>query len=112
MTREGKGNVYFTAALRVSDGIRPGVAWAPSVWWSKLTPDGHNAIVIGSGGALVAEAAAASGLAIETTLPAIEPHARFLAQLAVDRLPTETVSPLYLRAPDVKPQPEPIARRP
>ncbi len=72
----------------------------------------HNAIVIGSGGALVAEAAAASRLAIETTLPAIEPHARFLAQLAVDRLPTETVSPLYLRAPDVKPQPEPIARRP
>ena len=33
----------FTAVLRTSDGIREGVAWAPSVWWSKLAPDGRNA---------------------------------------------------------------------
>ena len=29
----------FTALLRVSDKIREGVAWAPSIWWSKLSPD-------------------------------------------------------------------------
>ena len=29
----------FTAVLRVSDKIREGVAWAPSIWWSKLSPD-------------------------------------------------------------------------
>ena len=69
----------------------------------------HDALVIGSGGRLVAEAAA--GRPIETALPIIEPHARFLAQLAADRVPAGTVRPLYLRAPDVKPQPEPIARR-
>jgi tRNA threonylcarbamoyladenosine biosynthesis protein TsaB len=69
----------------------------------------HDALVIGSGAPLVAEAA---GTDIETALPTIEPHARFLAQLAADRAPSGTVSPLYLRAPDVKPQPQPIARRP
>lgn len=72
----------------------------------------HDALVIGSGGPLVAETAAAAGRTITTELPAIEPHARFLAMLAADRLPSATVSPLYLRAPDVKPQPEPVARRP
>lgn len=69
----------------------------------------HDALVIGSGAPLVAEA---GGTAIETALPTIEPHARFLAQLAAERPPSGTVSPLYLRAPDVKPQPQPIARRP
>ena len=70
----------------------------------------HDALVIGSGSALVAEAGATAGRPIETALPAIEPHARFLAQLAADRQPAGSVSPLYLRAPDVKPQPAPIAR--
>jgi anaerobic selenocysteine-containing dehydrogenase len=32
---------HFAARLRVSDSIREGVAWAPSIWWSKLSPDGH-----------------------------------------------------------------------
>lgn len=68
----------------------------------------HGALVIGSGAPLVAEA----GQAIETAFHTIEPHARFLAQLAADRPPSESVSPLYLRAPDVKPQPEPIPRVP
>jgi anaerobic selenocysteine-containing dehydrogenase len=29
----------FTARARVSDGIREGVAWAPSIWWTKLADD-------------------------------------------------------------------------
>ncbi|MHB1095188.1 MAG: molybdopterin-containing oxidoreductase family protein [Gemmatimonadaceae bacterium] len=33
----------FSAVARVSDSVRPGVAWAPSVWWGKLTADHHNA---------------------------------------------------------------------
>ncbi|MCC7054091.1 MAG: molybdopterin oxidoreductase family protein [Gemmatimonadaceae bacterium] len=32
----------FQARVRISDGIRPGVAWAPSIWWTKLSPDGRN----------------------------------------------------------------------
>ena len=33
---------HFAALLRLSDGIREGVAWAPSIWWTKLSPDGHS----------------------------------------------------------------------
>ena len=33
----------FVARARVGDGIRPGVVWAPSIWWSKLAGDGRNA---------------------------------------------------------------------
>ncbi len=33
----------FTAVARVEDAIREGVAWAPSIWWGKLAPDGANA---------------------------------------------------------------------
>jgi anaerobic selenocysteine-containing dehydrogenase len=32
----------FHARVKVSTGIRPGVIWAPSIWWSKLAPDGRN----------------------------------------------------------------------
>jgi anaerobic selenocysteine-containing dehydrogenase len=32
----------FTALLRVSDAVREGVAWAPSIWWSKLSRDGRS----------------------------------------------------------------------
>ncbi len=33
----------FAAVARVDDGIRPGVVWAPSIWWGKLAADGANA---------------------------------------------------------------------
>ena len=34
---------HFRAIARVGHGVRPGVAWAPSVFWTKLTSDGRNA---------------------------------------------------------------------
>ena len=71
----------------------------------------HRALVIGSGGPIIAARAAALGHTIDTDLPSIEPHARFLALLAADRPPSREIAPLYLRAPDVKPQPDPIARQ-
>ena len=33
----------FRVLARVEDSIRRGVVWAPSVWWTKLTDDHHNA---------------------------------------------------------------------
>ncbi len=33
----------FRAVARVEEGIKPGVVWAPSIWWTKLVPDGRNA---------------------------------------------------------------------
>lgn len=33
----------FRVIARVEESVKRGVVWAPSVWWTKLTPDGHNA---------------------------------------------------------------------
>ncbi len=33
---------HFTATARHREGIREGVAWAPGVWWAKLSKDGVN----------------------------------------------------------------------
>jgi anaerobic selenocysteine-containing dehydrogenase len=33
----------FTATARVEASIRPGVVWAPSIWWGKFATDGRNA---------------------------------------------------------------------
>ncbi|MBX9929454.1 MAG: molybdopterin oxidoreductase family protein [Gemmatimonadaceae bacterium] len=38
----------FHATLRVTDGVREGVAWAPSIWWQKLSQDGENANAVTS----------------------------------------------------------------
>jgi anaerobic selenocysteine-containing dehydrogenase len=34
---------HFTGAVRISDAVREGVVWAPSIWWTKLAGDGANA---------------------------------------------------------------------
>lgn len=34
---------FFTGVARVGDAVREGVANAPSIWWTKLAPDGKNA---------------------------------------------------------------------
>jgi len=39
----GNDRGYFTGIARVGDSIREGVANAPSIWWTKLAPDGKNA---------------------------------------------------------------------
>jgi anaerobic selenocysteine-containing dehydrogenase len=33
----------FLALARIADSVRPGVVWAPSIWWGKLSLDGRNA---------------------------------------------------------------------
>ena len=33
---------HFRATARIREGIREGVAWAPGVWWAKLSKDGVN----------------------------------------------------------------------
>ena len=71
----------------------------------------RRALVIGSGGSLIADHAASESHTIDTDLPSIEPHARYLALLAADRPAAAHVAPLYLRSPDVRPQPGPIARQ-
>ncbi|HEX6535574.1 MAG TPA: molybdopterin oxidoreductase family protein [Gemmatimonadaceae bacterium] len=33
----------FVAGARLTEDLREGTVWAPSIWWSRWTPDGHNA---------------------------------------------------------------------
>ncbi len=33
----------FSAVARVSDAVSAGTVWAPSIWWTKFSSDGHNA---------------------------------------------------------------------
>jgi anaerobic selenocysteine-containing dehydrogenase len=33
---------HFAGRARIREGIREGVAWAPGVWWAKLSSDGRN----------------------------------------------------------------------
>ena len=62
-------------------------------------------LATGSGAALVAAQARDLGGTVRAALPALLPQARHLACLAATREPDgRPVSPLYLRAPDAKPQ--------
>lgn len=101
----------FYCALHSADGSAgEGTPLLLTAGEAAALATSHEALVIGSGAPLVAEAAGSA--VVETALHAIEPHARFLAQLAAERPASDNVNPLYLRAPDVKPQPVPIARVP
>jgi tRNA threonylcarbamoyladenosine biosynthesis protein TsaB len=77
-----------------------------------LLPKGC-ARAFGSGASFLAEAALAKGLQLEASLPDLQPSAAILAILALEAdasLPS--LRPLYLRAPDAKPQaPSVVARR-
>jgi tRNA A37 threonylcarbamoyladenosine modification protein TsaB len=65
---------------------------------------GHEILIAGSGAQAVANAAAGSGAALEIVPGTLEPHAGDLARLAPSLVPRLDISPLYLRAPDAKPQ--------
>jgi len=62
------------------------------------------ALIVGSGAAAVAAAVRTAGGAVAARLPELEPHARALALVAHALAPVDPVKPLYLRAPDAKPQ--------
>ncbi len=68
---------------------------------------------IGSGAALLAEAASPRGIRIEPRLLDLEPDATALAEIAAESRETVTVlRPLYLRPPDARPQTQAeLARR-
>jgi tRNA threonylcarbamoyladenosine biosynthesis protein TsaB len=69
-------------------------------------------VAVGSGAALLAEAAARRGKRIEPAMPELQPSAGVLAEIAHEAGETVAVlRPLYLRPPDAKPQAQTVARR-
>jgi tRNA threonylcarbamoyladenosine biosynthesis protein TsaB len=69
-------------------------------------------LLVGSGAAVVAAAARAEGREALAELPSLQPDARHLALMAGDLAPATTaLRPLYLRAPDAKPNVGAAVRR-
>jgi tRNA threonylcarbamoyladenosine biosynthesis protein TsaB len=105
-----RGMLYFglyDGAGRLLDG--PSLI-GPDDAASELPPELHFAV--GSGGPLLAEAASSYGRHVESVLPELQPSAEVLARIAAERgKTTDVLRPLYLRAPDAKPQAPAIARR-
>lgn len=107
-----RSEVYF--ALFNGAGIALGESAALSpVDAAKILPASGRTVAVGSGAGLLAESALSRGLDIETALADLQPDARMLAVMALEREPASgPVSPLYLRPPDAKPQSgKAIARR-
>jgi tRNA threonylcarbamoyladenosine biosynthesis protein TsaB len=94
-----RGEVYFQAF----EGAGLAALGEPEL----LTPaeavqrlGGRAAVAVGSGAALVAEAAGGS---VTAALPTLEPDVRFIPS-TVSLPPSELPRPRYLRPPDAKPQ--------
>ncbi len=98
-----RGQIYFQLFETSA-----GALGAPAV----LSPDEAAAhlpagpvTAVGSGAALLAEAAARRGSQVGVALPDLQPDAAALAELALAHAPNgRPVAPLYLRPPDAKPQ--------
>jgi tRNA threonylcarbamoyladenosine biosynthesis protein TsaB len=98
-----RGMVY----LQVDDAARARGACEPSLLTHREAAallGTRRAVVAGSGAAAVASAIADAGGQAEACLADLEPRARWLAVIAATLTPTHPVRPLYLRAPDAKPQ--------
>jgi tRNA threonylcarbamoyladenosine biosynthesis protein TsaB len=99
---DARGALYVQSFAAGAVGTTEAQLLAPEEAARSLGPEG--AIVVGSGAAIVAAAAHALGVAVETRLPELQPRARNLAAMAARLPPVSPVRPLYLRAPDVRPQ--------
>jgi len=103
-----RGMMYFglfDGAARRLDGP---LLLAPDDAAQRLPGSVH--LAAGSGGTLVAEAAARRGLSVVAGLPELQPSAAALAVIACESGETSpTLRPLYLRPPDAKPQTQTVA---
>lgn len=105
-----RGMVYF--GLFAPDGSRLDGPALLSPADTAATLTSAVTLAVGSGAALLTEAAAAKNSELLPLLPGLQPGASALAELAAgtdER--TAVLRPLYLRAPDAKPQNTALERR-
>jgi len=107
-----RSEVYIAQFDGAGHGLSNPAALSP-VQAAKTLPPSGRVTAVGSGAGLLAEAALSGGRELEADLRDLQPDARMLAELALEREPASgPVSPLYLRPPDAKPQSgKAIARR-
>lgn len=97
-----RGQVYFAAYKADLTPICEPSALSPDAAAEMCSAAGI-AVAVGSGSALLTQAG--GNVVADSGSGDLQPHAATLARLAVRRAPSgETVSPLYLRPPDAKPQ--------
>jgi len=107
-----RSEVYIAMFDGAGNALSEPAALSPEQAAKNLPPSGR-VMAVGSGAALLAEAALIGARNIEVAMSDLQPDARMLAEMALEREPTSgPVSPLYLRPPDAKPQSgKAIARR-
>jgi tRNA threonylcarbamoyladenosine biosynthesis protein TsaB len=105
-----RGMLYVGLYDREGHKLEGPLLLAPDAAAGLLPATSHHAV--GSGAALLAEAATRRGLNVESSLPELQPSAEALAVIAHESGETSpTLRPLYLRRPDAKPQaPTGVAR--
>ena len=101
------GMVYFQLFPAEPDARGAPVLLAPSACAELLA--GAPAIVVGSGAGAVVRAGAVAGA--EARLPEAEPRASVVALLGARSALGQPLKPLYLRAPDAKPQADRVLPR-
>jgi tRNA threonylcarbamoyl adenosine modification protein YeaZ len=98
-----RGMIYFGLYDGAGQKREGPVLLCPEDAARKLPADCR--LAVGSGAVLLAEAAARLGRPIDARLPALQPSAEALAMIAFESGETSpSLRPLYLRAPDAKPQ--------
>ncbi|ODR95683.1 hypothetical protein AUC70_01995 [Methyloceanibacter stevinii] len=136
----GTDSLTVMARRALREGLAPNAPFAVAVdarrgmlYFGLFAPDGSRldgpalltpedaaaslpvgvALAVGSGAALLAEAAAARNQELAPALPGLQPGAMALAELAAESDErTPVLRPLYLRPPDAKPQNTALERRP
>jgi tRNA threonylcarbamoyladenosine biosynthesis protein TsaB len=105
------GMLYFQLFSATAAALSQPALLAPQDCWRLLA--GRPAIIIGSGAAsILALAEAAAAGIVEARAIAAEPHAAGVAMLGLAVPPGHPLQPLYLRAPDAKPQVGALPRAP
>ena len=105
-----RGMLYLGLYDEAARKIEGPLLIAPDAAVDLLPPDLRMAA--GSGAELLAAAGARQERSIATTLPELQPNAGALAEIAAaggETLPV--LKPLYLRAPDARPQAQAVPRR-
>lgn len=105
-----RGMLYLGVYDGAGQKLEGPLLLSPEAAAATLPRDLHMAA--GGGALLLAAAAQPHGHRIEAKLPALQPDAAALAEIALESGETTPVlRPLYLRPPDAKPQAQQVARR-
>jgi len=105
-----RGMLYYGNYDETGRKLEGPLLIAPDAAATLLPHDVH--LAVGSGAALLAEAAEARGHYAEAKLTELQPSAAALSEIALESGETfPTLRPLYLRPPDAKPQMPAVLRR-